>query len=107
MQRATIMENIIPEFKKITKFLKQDPFEYFNNLKIELNQFKNNPFIYKNYSPTEYSERMYLSNDNALKVDYIRQKINEWKQNELIEDNEYYYILACLIHSVPFYSNIA
>lgn len=107
IQRASVMGNIIPDFKKLKKFLKQDPFDYFNNIKITIDSLNDPPFIYNHYSPNKNSERMYLSNDNALKIDFIRQKLNEWKQNELLEDTEYYYLLACLICSVPSYSNIA
>ncbi len=107
MQRAVIMENVVPEFKKIKKYLWFNPINYFNDKKVELIDIKGTPFIYQNYSPNSKSERMYLSNDNALKIDYIRQSLDEWKQEELIEDNEYFYLLASLINAVPFYSNIA
>lgn len=107
MQKASIMINVIPDFKKIKKFLGKDPLEYFNNIEITADSLNSPPFIYNHYSPNTNSERMYLINENALKIDFIRQKLNEWKKSDLIEDAEYYYLLACLIHSVPFYSNIA
>lgn len=106
MQRASIMENIIPDFNVLNNYLNECPFEYLNNKKITLSDFNENPFIYNNYSPNEKSDRMYLTNDNSLKIDFIRQELNKWKKEELIQDNEYYYILACLIHAIPFYSNI-
>lgn len=107
MQRVSIMENIIPEFKILKKYLWENPIDYFNNKNITLKDLEEESFIYKNYSPNKDCERMYLSNENALKVDYIRQTLNKWKKEELILGNEFYYILSCLINAVPFYSNIA
>ena len=49
---------------------------------------------------------MYLTSENALRIDFIRNKIEEWRNKELINKNEYYYLLAALIEGVPFVSNI-
>jgi len=76
-----------------------------------LNQIKPiKGFIYKNYTPAGTSEltqpRMYFSNENGQLIDAIRQKIEEWKTEDLITQSEYFVLLACLIETVPFYSNI-
>ena len=67
-------------------------------------------FIYKNYTPSGTSElkqpRMYFSNENGKLIDAIRQQIEDWKTERLINQNEYFVLLACLIETVPFYSNI-
>ena len=68
-----------------------DPFEYFNNINEKLNGF-----IYKNYSPGG-SKRMYFSVENAQKIDFIRWKIEEWKENQKITDSEYYFLIASLL----------
>jgi adenine-specific DNA-methyltransferase len=49
---------------------------------------------------------MYFTDDNAKKIDAIRIKIEEWKNKDFINENEYFILIACLIESVPFYSNI-
>jgi len=49
---------------------------------------------------------MYLTEDNANRVDYIRQKVNEWRDTKVIDDDEYFYLLAMLIEAVPYVSNI-
>ena len=49
---------------------------------------------------------MYLRSENALWIDFIRNKIEDWKENQLINENEYYYLLASLIEGVPYVSNI-
>lgn len=78
-----------------------DPIEYFNsNDKVEYG------FIYNNYSPGG-SERMYFTADNAARIDYFRKTIEDWKNNNLLTDDEYCYLLACLIESVSDVSNTA
>jgi len=77
-----------------------------------LNQIKPiQGFIYKNYTPSGTSRlkqpRMYFSDENGKLIDAIRQQIENWKTEKLINQNEYFVLLACLIETVPFYSNIA
>lgn len=60
--------------------------------------------IAKNYSPL--GDRMYFTSDNALKIDVIRMEIEELYRQNLLEDNEYYYLLASLIESATKFSNI-
>ena len=50
---------------------------------------------------------MYITDENALKFDAIRLKIEEWKNQDLLSDNEYFYLLACAIEGIPFVSNIS
>jgi len=49
---------------------------------------------------------MYISKQNAVRVDYIRNTIEEWSRSGLIDEVEYYYLLAALIEGVPYVSNI-
>ena len=78
-----------------------DPFEYFNKEKI-----LKKGFIYENYS-LGGSERMYFSEENAGRIDYIRCKIEEWYKREKISDKEYYYLIASLLESVSKVANVA
>ena len=105
LQKGTIENNEIPSFKKLEDRLNiHDVFDYLEN--IDIKQEKFNKFIYENYSPNKKCERMYLTSENALRIDFIRNKIEEWRNKELINNNEYYYLLAALIEGVPFVSNI-
>ncbi|MDD2907298.1 MAG: DNA adenine methylase [Candidatus Gracilibacteria bacterium] len=68
-------------------------------------------FIYKNYSvggtkKSEY-ERMYFSDENAMKCDAIRSKIEKWKNKELINENEYYFLLTSLLENIDKVANTA
>ena len=78
-----------------------DPFTFFNE---NNNMFHG--FIYQNYS-LGGSERMYFSEENAARIDYFRMQIEEWKEQDQITEEEYVYLLACLLESVSDVSNTA
>jgi len=100
------LEEILPQLKKMPiENRKMAVCEYLSNLKGVKG------FIYKNYciggtKGKEY-ERQYFSDDNGKKCDAIRMKIEEWKNNGLINDNEYYFLLATLIETIDKYANTA
>ena len=79
-------------------------FEYLNELSKPISMA--NAFIYNNYSPNENCNRMYFQTNNALKIDAIRQQIEKWFLSKKLLEEEYYYLIACLISSVPFVANI-
>lgn len=68
-------------------------------------------FIYKNYSyggtKDLESPRIYFSDENAKQGDAIREAIEEWYEQELIEENEFYFLLASLIDSIDKVANTA
>lgn len=68
-------------------------------------------FIYKNYCPggtkNKKEPRQYFSDENGMRCDVIRQKIEVWKDEKLISDDEYYFLVASLIESIDKYANTA
>lgn len=68
-----------------------------------------NGFIYKNYcqggTKNQKQIRKYFSDENGMLCDAIRQKIEEWKSDKLINKNEYYFLVASLIKSIDKYAN--
>lgn len=68
-------------------------------------------FIYKNYCPggtvNSSVQRLYFSDENGMKCDSIRQKIEQWKKKLQITDNEYYFLLASLLESINKHANTA
>lgn len=78
-----------------------DPFKHFNS-----NTTTIQGFFYNNYSQGG-SERMYFSPENAGRIDYFRTTIESWKDKNLINENEYSFLLASLIESVSVVSNTA
>lgn len=78
-----------------------DPFVFLNK-----NSNTLHGFFYQNYS-LGGSKRMYFSAENAGRIDYFRMKIEEWKEQCQISEEEYVYLLACLLESVSDVSNTA
>ena len=78
-----------------------NPFQYFSE-----HQDIQKGFFYQNYSPGG-SDRKYFIAENAGRIDYIRTTIEQWKQMGLISDNEYAYLIYCLIEGVSSVSNTA
>lgn len=104
LQKSKIEINQIPSFSKLNEIGILDPLLY---LETEPFEIKDDYFITHNYSPYDGCERMYFTVKNASRIDFIRQTINEWREKELIDDNEFSYLLATLIEAVPFISNIS
>jgi adenine-specific DNA-methyltransferase len=64
-------------------------------------------FIYKNYCIGGNAERQYFSDYNGRKIDTMRLKIEEWKSNNEINDNLYYFLLCSLLESADKIANTA
>jgi len=68
-------------------------------------------FIYKNYclggSKNKNEERQYFSDENGMRCDSIRQKIENWKKEKLISNDEYYFLITSLVESIDKYANTA
>lgn len=92
-------KNYIENHTEIPNY--QQYFDELNNL--DLIEGK----IYKNYCMGSGSERQYFSDENGLKIDTIRQKIEEWKVNNQINHNLYYFLLASLLESADKVANTA
>ena len=116
LQKAYISNNQVLNFEKVINKINFQSTSLFASplhIVVEyLNQIE--PvvgFISQNYTPCGTSEleipRMYYSDENGKIIDAIRQKIELWKTENLINENEYFILLACLIETVPFYANIS
>jgi len=64
-------------------------------------------FIYKNYSLGGGSGRQYFSDENAKKIDAIRQEIERLKKSGEIDEDSYFFLLASLIESSDEVANTA
>lgn len=85
------------------------PLKNAENLVSELNElsFCVDGFIYKNYCLGGNGERQYFSDENGKKIDSIRIKIEEWKNNGKINKSMYYFLLASLLESADKVANTA
>jgi adenine-specific DNA-methyltransferase len=107
LQFANIKLNTSPDFSKLESQVKKPVLEYLNGIEVKTFNFQKNPFIAENFSPYEENERKYFTTFNALKIDAIRQTIDEWYLQGLIDLGGHMYLLASLIEAVPSVSNIA
>lgn len=106
LQRGTIQNDKLPAFKKLNKIKNiKDPIDYFNTL--SNSDMENLPqekrFFQNNYAPT--GGRMYVNDENALRIDYARITVEDWHNEGLIDDDEYFYLVACIVEGIPFVSN--
>lgn len=100
---ATIENNSIPLFVRLKKEGISDPLTFLEIAPIQANHAG---FITQTYSPAGESGRMYFIEENAERIDFIRDTIERWNERGWLEQNEYKYLLACLIEGVPYVSNI-
>lgn len=116
LQKAYIENNIEINFDKLLKKINFKNNSLFNDSFNQIIDYLNSlplieGFIYKNYTPTGTNElnkpRMYFSDINGKIIDTIRLQIEDWKMENLITENEYFVLLACLIETVPYFSNIS
>jgi adenine-specific DNA-methyltransferase len=63
-------------------------------------------FITKHYSPYEGNERKFFTVDNAKRIDYMRERIEEIKSCESVGEDEYKFLLASLLISADAVSNV-
>lgn len=108
LQKGTIENDTVPNFETLNSKLKIDnPICYLNNVSSEELDILDNGkrFFQNNYSPK--GNRMYLTEINALRIDYSRNKVQEWFDNNLITENEYFYLIACIVEGIPYVSNIS
>lgn len=108
LQKATIENPELPEFRSLKSSLGIDnPIQYFNSMETdameELVQEKR--FFQNNYAPI--GGRMYITDTNALRIDYSRNTVEDWKKEGLINELEYYYLVASIVEGIPFVSNIS
>ena len=106
IQKATIENNAKPSFSKLQNIGILDPMSFLEDTKIQTYNYNDEKyFIAKNYTPHDDCNRMYFSNKNAVRIDFIRNTIEAWKDSGLLGELEYYYLLAALIEGVPSVSN--
>jgi adenine-specific DNA-methyltransferase len=104
LQKATIENNFIPNFEEVKSVLGiNDVFSYLENEKYP--DVEKIGFFYNNFSPN--GGRMYITDDNALRIDSSRLFVEDWKRRKLLSENEYYYLIACIVEGIPFISNIS
>lgn len=100
LNKAKLENDGVPDFKKFYKKYKLNIFEYLNSEKYTPDDTF---FVYNNYTPI--GNRMFFTEDNGIKIDGIRKRIESLYNNQEINEKEYYFLLASLLESTTRYSN--
>lgn len=116
LQQAYLVNNDEPTFKDLLSTLQTDSTGLFSTPLQQILEYLNQVpiqkgFIYQNYTPDGTLNldipRMYYTGENGQFIDKVRLLIENWYQQALIDEHEYYILIASLIETVPFYANIS
>lgn len=108
LQRGTIECDSVPQFLELKKTKGIiEPIDYFNGMSCEKMEVlpQERRFFQNTYAPV--GGRMYINDKNALRIDYARNCVEDWRNEGVLSDDEYYYLTACIIEGIPFVSNIS
>lgn len=106
LARATVENDGLPDFGRLKKVLGvEDPLEYFNGKESKDMETleKERRFFQNTYAPA--GGRMYINDENGLRIDFARCTVEDWKKAGLLNESEYYYLVACIVEGIPFVSN--
>ena len=100
---ARIQLNQQPTFAKLAEIGIKDPIDFLQRGAEDYLGANNVGYYESNYSPT--GGAMYLSVENAKRVDFIRDKISEWEKNKRVSEEENFYLIDALLSGIPSVSN--
>lgn len=100
LNRAKLENGTIPLFIQFKDKYGKDVFEWLNNQNYAPDE---SYFIYENY--TEVGNRKFFSIINGIRIDGIRQAIEQLRKDLFISEQEYFFLLASLLESVTRVSN--
>ena len=104
LQMATIENDGLPSYSVLLeKCGIADPFEYFNSMKTEDMEALpvEKRFFQNNYAPV--GGRMYVTDSNALRIDFARNMVEQWRNAGYLSDLEYYHLVAGIVEGIPLY----
>ena len=115
--RALIQSNAKPTFAKMRNLPDTSPSSLSGGMETYLRVLNylnrldriSDGFIFNAYCPggdNRYN-RQYLSNSNGQKIDVVRRRIEEWRRDNLITEDEYYSLLLSLLEAVSKVTNIS
>lgn len=100
-QKTYIETNKMPDFKKLKMGKIDDVIVFLNSLR----PIKG--YAFDNYAPSGKYRRQYFSDENAMKIDVIRDQIETWKSNNQISKTEFFVLVSSLIDAADFVANIS
>lgn len=99
LNKAYLEINETPAFTGLRALSSQAPLDFINELPGGAG------FITNHYSPA--GGRLYYTEANAQKADAIRQAIAQWRTENLITEQEYFYVLCSLLEAIDKVANTA
>ncbi|OGL71985.1 modification methylase FokI [Candidatus Uhrbacteria bacterium RIFCSPHIGHO2_02_FULL_53_13] len=100
-QYVLIKINKIPSFEKVSLSGLSGALQELNSTTPK------SGYIFNNFAPSGIEKRQYFSDNNARKIDAIRDKIENWRNDKLLSDDEYYILVYSLINAADFVANIS
>lgn len=100
-QYVYVKMNKMPSFNKLKQKGIFDVFDYLNKI------IPYEGYAFNNYAPSGKFNRQYFSDDNAKKIDAIRDQIEKWKNDNLISVEEFYTLVYSLLNAADFIANIS
>jgi adenine-specific DNA-methyltransferase len=98
--QGKLLNKQLPSFSIFKKKYHTDPFSHLNS---KVYKYNSSYYITNEYSPR--NNRQFFTEENAIKIDGIRQSIEKLFLDKYILENEYFYLLASLLESVMGVSN--
>ena len=99
LNKAYLEINETPAFTGLRALSPQEPLTFINELPGVAG------FITNHYSPA--GGRQYYTETNAQKADAIRQAIEQWRAEQVITEQEYFYVLCSLLEAIDQVANTA
>lgn len=100
MNRARLENEKVPGFDQFQKRYRHDIFQWLNQLEFQPDE---SYFIYHHYTPK--ADRMFFTEENGIRLDGIRLKVEELYRDEVISEKEYFFLLASMMESMTKISN--
>ncbi len=101
-QKVFIELDRIPDFKGISVSGIYDVLQVLNNPNL-----KKNGFAFDSYAPGGQDGRQYFSDENAQRIDAVRDLIEDWHHKGLLSEEEYYLLVYSLVDAADFVANIS
>ena len=100
---AYIEQNKYPKFKELGGIKKT--YEYLNSLEGIHGYISEYYCPWNDKKPDTKKERMFYTHKNGMKIDALREKIQEWEEKEKISPAEKAILLASFVYSASYVSN--
>lgn len=100
-QYVNVTLNEMPSFEKVSSNGIKGVLEILNNLPGKKG------YAFENYAPSGKFKRQYFSDENAQKIDAVRDQIESWKESGKLNKDEYFILVDNLVDAADFVANIS